>query len=146
MIQITPFKKKYWDFYIDTAYLAAKQSVCERHQVGAVVVTPEGTLSAGWNGTPSGMGNACENPDGKTYSFTIHAEANAIYKMLRSGIKTSGCYIFTTRSPCIKCSSLIQGANIKAVVYDELHDETSGLDLLKQCGVELYQYRESGAL
>lgn len=138
MIKLDPFKRKYWDFYMATAHLAAAQSICKRHTVGALVVTPNGTLSVGWNGTPPGMPNICEDREGKTYPHTIHAEANAIHKMLRNGISTLGCMIFVTRSPCIKCAALIYGAGITTVVYEEEHDDYSGIEFLKAVGIKVY--------
>lgn len=134
---------------MDIARLAAQQSVANRHKVGAVVVTPSGMISTGWNGMPSGLNNECEgedmcrNLDGtwrqKTKPEVIHAERNAIDKMTRQGVSTNGAILFITRSPCLECCKAIHGLGLTAIIYDELHDCTQGFNLLKSQGIKLHQ-------
>lgn len=146
-MKIDPLKKKYWPLYWGMAELAASQSVATRHQVGAVVVTPTGMVSVGWNGMPPGLTNECENEwvteideNGKTYQRrktdprVIHAERNALDKMTNQGVPTEGSLLFVTRSPCFECSKAIHGLGLKAIVVDEAHDEASGLKLLRDTG------------
>lgn len=132
---------------MDIAKLAAQNSQCVKLQVGACVVTPKGMLSIGWNGTPSGFPNSCEIVT-QTDSFeaklttkphVIHAEANAIYKMLRTGHSTQDSVVFTTHAPCLSCASLIHNAHISSVIYlaDFSHEE--GVEYLRHCGIQVIQ-------
>lgn len=141
-------KEKYHNYYWDICDAAAKQSVCNRHKVGAVVVTPTGMISTGWNGTPPGFPNECEewvnHPPPlqrsrtiKTLPHVIHAERNAIDKMTRTGIPLEGSILFVSRSPCIECSKSIMNLGITQVHYDELHDENTGLSLLEKMGIKV---------
>lgn len=141
-MQLNPVKEKYWGLYMGIAQLAAKSSYCTKLKVGACIVTPEGMLSIGWNGTPAGYTNICEfedftkDPVGlTTYPYVIHAEANAIYKMLRTGHSTRDSVVFTTHAPCLACASLIHNADISRVIYlnDFSHDE--GVNYLNQSGI-----------
>ncbi|MDT7831252.1 dCMP deaminase family protein [Flavobacteriaceae bacterium S356] len=126
----------------DTAYMKmarewAKLSHCERKQVGALIVKDRMIISDGFNGTPSGFDNCCEDEDGLTKWEVLHAEANAILKVASS---TQSCYdatLYVTLSPCIHCSKLIHQAGIKRVVYGIAYRDTAGLDFLKKAGVEL---------
>lgn len=140
---LDPLKEKHWGLYWRYVLEAAQESVATRHKVGAVVVTPEGMISPGWNGMPSGMHNECEYPwfdpelgrvRGKTKPEVIHAERNAIDKMTRQGIPTAGAHLFVTRSPCFECAKAIHGLGFAAIHYGELHDCTEGLDLLEATG------------
>lgn len=142
-MKIDPLKEKYWPLYWDMAYLAARQSVATRHQVGAVVVTPSGMISVGWNAMPAGMSNGCEKyqfvpEEGeyrmKTKPEVIHAERNAINKMTNQGISTQGAMLFVTRSPCPECCKAIYDLGFKTILFDELHDDTSGFRLLRKTG------------
>jgi len=135
---IDPFKSKFHSLYWEMAHAAASQSYCNRHKVGAVVVTPTGMISVGWNGAPSGLPNVCEDITGKTLPTTIHAERNAIDKMTRQGVPTAGSVLFVTRSPCFECAKALHGLGLKAIYYDELHDCTQGFQLLQNAGVELH--------
>ena len=145
---INPLKAKYFDLYWKMARDAAEESACTRHQVGAVVVTPTGMISPGWNGMPAGLPNECESIpvyresfDGhgeilryKTNPEVIHAERNAIDKMTRQGIPTAGSLLFVTRAPCFECAKAIHGLGLAGIFYEEDHDDMSGVDLLKRTG------------
>lgn len=140
-------RRKYFDMYFDIAEVAAKQSVCNRHKVGAVVVTDTGMISMGYNGTPSGFDNACEAPKStwlsnnstimKTKPETVHAEINALNKMIRSGTKTDNAVIFITRAPCFACAKSLLGLGLKAVYYSHIHDDMSGVHLLHKAGIDV---------
>ena len=144
---INPHRPKYFSLYWKMAYDAADESVCDRHQVGAVVVTPTGMISPGWNGMPPGFDNRCESipffdPEiqrarYKTNPEVIHAERNAIDKMTRQGIPTADSLLFVTRAPCFECAKAIHGLGLKTVYYAEDHDDMSGVDLLKRVGVDI---------
>ena len=139
-----PHKSKYHSCYWAIAEAAAQQSVAVRRKVGAVVVTPTGMLSIGWNGTPAGFDNECETPlYGKnlileTKPEVIHAERNAIDKMTRQGVPTQGSLLFVTCAPCFECSKAIHGLGLKAVYYADNYHCDRGLQLLEQAGVEVY--------
>lgn len=126
----------------DTAYMKmakewAKLSHCERKQVGALIVKDRMIISDGFNGTPSGFDNCCEDEDGLTKWEVLHAEANAILKVAASTQSCKDATLYVTLSPCIHCSKLIHQAGIKRVVYGTAYRDTSGLDFLKKAGVEL---------
>ncbi|WP_146945055.1 deaminase, partial [Vreelandella venusta] len=120
---IDPHKEKYHGLYWDMAFAAANQSAATRHKVGAIVVTPTGMISVGWNGMPVGMANECESDEvteynaimdvtltrKKTNPEVIHAERNAIDKMTRQGVPTIGSILFVTLSPCFECCKAIHG-------------------------------------
>lgn len=127
---------------IDTRYLRmaaiwAENSYCSRRQVGALMVKGDTIISDGYNGTPSGFDNICEDKDGVTLPFVLHAEANAITKVARSNNSSDGSTLYITASPCMECSKLIIQAGIKRVVFNDLYRITDGLDLLRQAGVEV---------
>ena len=144
---IDPHKPKYHELYWSMARAAASQSVATRHQVGAIVVTPTGMISIGWNGMPSGLTNECEYgpfltfEDGtyrqKTDPRVVHAERNAIDKMTRQGVPTQGCVLFTTRSPCFECAKALCGLGLKAIYFDEHHDCLEGPLLLQDMRIPL---------
>lgn len=126
----------------DTAYMRmavewAKLSHCKRKQVGALIVKDRMIISDGFNGTPSGFDNECEDEDGLTKWEVLHAEANAILKVAASTQSCEGATLYITLSPCIHCSKLIHQAGIKRVVYGTAYKDTAGLDFLKKAGVEL---------
>lgn len=141
MHKLNPFKEKYWDFYMNIALLAATQSVAEKQKVGAVIVTPEGMLSTGWNGTPPGIDNTCEE-GGETLPHVIHAEANAIYKMLKTGVPTQGSVLFTTHSPCMECAKLIYSSGIMRIIYAKQHTNIAGLVFLARHNTNISMYGE----
>ncbi|MBR8703947.1 deoxycytidylate deaminase [Porphyromonas levii] len=121
--------------YLRMAEIWAENSYCKRLQVGALIVKDKMIISDGYNGTPSGFENCCEDQDNKTYPYVLHAEANAITKVAASNNNSSGATIYVTHAPCLECSKLIIQAGIKRVVYSESYRLTEGLDLLKQAGI-----------
>ncbi|MBR3883998.1 MAG: dCMP deaminase family protein [Bacteroidaceae bacterium] len=122
--------------YIRMAKIWAENSYCQRRKVGALIVKDKMIISDGFNGTPSGFENICENEDGLTKPYVLHAEANAITKIARSGNNSDGATLYVTASPCIECAKLIVQAGIKRVVYSEQYRLTDGIDLLKRAGIE----------
>ena len=130
-------KKKWVDAFMDTAERFAQLSSAKRLQVGAVVVKDNRIVSIGYNGTPAGWTNECENEDGKTKDEVIHAEANAVSKLARDGESGSGADLFCTHAPCIHCAKLIYGAGIKKVYYRDTYRDTFGLDFLEKCNIEV---------
>ncbi|NOY50370.1 MAG: dCMP deaminase family protein [Chlorobi bacterium] len=129
--------KKFDKSYLEMAHLWARNSYCLRRQVGALLVKNRMIISDGYNGTPSGFENVCEDEEGKTKSYVLHAEANAITKVAKSNNSSEGSTLYITDSPCIECAKLIIQAGIKRVVYDRKYRITEGLDLLKRSGIEL---------
>lgn len=128
---------KYDLAYMRMAREWAKLSHCERKQVGALIVKDRMIISDGFNGTPSGFDNCCEDEDGLTKWEVLHAEANAILKVAASTQSCYGATLYVTLSPCIHCSKLIHQSGIKRVVYGEAYKDLSGVEFLKKAGVEL---------
>ena len=123
--------------YMRMAAIWAENSYCQRRKVGALIVKDKMIISDGYNGTPAGFENICEDEEsGLTKPYVLHAEANAITKIARSGNSSEGATLYVTTSPCIECSKLIIQAGIKRVVYSVQYRITDGLDLLKRAGVE----------
>ena len=122
--------------YLKMARIWAQNSYCQRRQVGALVVKDGMIISDGYNGTPSGFENICEDENNVTKPYVLHAEANAITKLARSNNNSEGATIYITASPCIECAKLIIQAGIKRVVYGEQYRLTDGVDLLKRAGIE----------
>ena len=122
--------------YLLMARIWAQNSYCQRRQVGALVVKDGMIISDGYNGTPSGFENVCEDENNVTKPYVLHAEANAITKLARSSNDPDGSTIYITASPCIECAKLIIQAGIKRVVYGEQYRLTDGIDLLKRAGIE----------
>ena len=122
--------------YLLMARIWAQNSYCQRRQVGALVVKDGMIISDGYNGTPSGFENVCEDENNVTKPYVLHAEANAITKLARSSNNSDGSTIYITASPCIECAKLIIQAGIKRVVYGEQYRLTDGIDLLKRAGIE----------
>ena len=123
--------------YLRMARIWAENSYCERRKVGALVVKDKTIISDGYNGTPSGFENKCEDSNNVTHPYVLHAEANAITKLARSSNNSDGSTLYVTASPCIECAKLIIQAGIKKVVYAEKYRLTDGIDLLRQAGVEV---------
>ncbi|MBP3251666.1 MAG: dCMP deaminase family protein [Prevotella sp.] len=123
--------------YLRMARIWAENSYCQRRQVGALVVKNKMIISDGYNGTPSGFENVCENEDGLTKPYVLHAEANAITKLARSSNNSDGATIYITASPCIECAKLIIQAGIKRVVYGEKYRLDDGIRLLERAGIEV---------
>ena len=132
--------------YLRMARIWAENSYCKRRQVGALVVKDKMIISDGYNGTPSGFENICEDETGVTKPYVLHAEANAITKLARSGNNSEGSTLYVTASPCIECAKLIIQAGIRRVVYAEKYRLTDGIDLLTRAGVEVeYKSLEDGS-
>ncbi len=123
--------------YLRMAAIWAENSYCRRRKVGAILVKNEMIISDGYNGTPKGFENNCEDGDNNTYPYVLHAEANAITKVARSNNSSDGSTLYVTASPCMECSKLIIQAGIKRVVFSELYRITDGIDLLREAGVEV---------
>jgi len=123
--------------YLKMARIWAENSYCVRRQVGALIVKDKMIISDGYNGTPSGFENICENDMGITKPYVLHAEANAITKVAKSANNCDGGTLYVTTSPCMECSKLIIQAGIKRVVFAEKYHNTEGLDILSKVGVEL---------
>ena len=118
------------------ALIWAENSYCVRRRVGALIVRDQMIISDGFNGTPAGFENVCEDEDGITKPYVLHAEANAITKVARSNNSSEGATLYVTASPCLECSTLIIQAGIRRVVYHELYRMSDGIDLLKRASVE----------
>jgi dCMP deaminase len=123
--------------YLEMARVWAKNSYCERRQVGAILVKNRMIISDGYNGTPSGFENICEDESGATKPYVLHAEANAITKVARSNNSSEGATLYVTTSPCIECAKLIIQAGIKRVVFYDKYRIEDGLDLLKKANIEI---------
>ena len=129
--------------YIEMAEIWAKNSYCTRKKVGALIVKDKMIISDGYNGTPSGFENICEEENGSTKQYVLHAEANAITKVAKSGNNCDDATLYVTTSPCLECSKLIIQSGIKRVVFKELYRIVDGLDVLKRAGVELVHLDEN---
>ncbi len=121
--------------YLRMARIWAENSYCERRKVGALIVSGNMIISDGYNGTPSGFENVCEDENGLTKSYVLHAEANAISKVACSNNSSSGATLYVTASPCLECAKLIIQAGIRRVVFQELYRLTAGVELLEKAGV-----------
>ena len=121
------------------AHIWSENSYCTRRKVGALIVKDKMIISDGYNGTPSGFPNVCEGDDGLTLPCVLHAEANAITKIARSGNNSDGATLYVTDAPCIECAKLIIQAGIVRVVYARSYRLTDGIDLLRQAGIEVEQ-------
>ncbi len=131
-------KQKQLDIrYLRMARIWAENSYCQRRRVGALMVKDKTIISDGYNGTPSGFANVCEDSAGVTLPYVLHAEANAITKVARSNNASEGSTLYVTTSPCMECSKLIIQAGIKRVVFSELYRISDGMSLLKEAGVEV---------
>ena len=128
---------KYDVSYLKMALEWAKLSYCKRKQVGALIVKDRTIISDGYNGTPSGFENCCEDENNKTKWYVLHAEANAILKISRSTQSCEGATLYLTLSPCKECSKLIFQSGIKRVVYIQDYPDNEGLVFLKDAGVEI---------
>ncbi|PKH49576.1 CMP deaminase [Tenacibaculum sp. Bg11-29] len=128
---------KYDKAYLKMAQEWGKLSHCKRKQVGAIIVKDRMIISDGYNGTPSGFENYCEDDEGYTKWYVLHAEANAILKVAASTQSCKGATLYISLSPCQQCSKLIHQAGIKRIVYAEAYKDSSGVDFLEKAGVEL---------
>jgi dCMP deaminase len=123
--------------YMRMALIWAENSYCTRRKVGTLIVKDKMIISDGYNGTPSGFENICEDKNGLTKPYVLHAEANAITKMAHSNNSSDGATMYVTDSPCIECAKLIIQAGIRRVVYSKIYRLTDGLELLKRANIEV---------
>lgn len=133
---------RYDKAYLRVALEWAKLSHCKRKQVGAIIVKDGIIIADGYNGTPSGFDNCCEDSNGDTHWYVLHAEANAILKLSRSNNSGQGSTLYITLSPCKDCAKLILQAGINRVVYKKGYKDSSGLDFLQAAGVEIVQIEQ----
>ena len=139
MIEIEEKQARYDRAYLRLAQNWAMLSHCTRKKVGAIIVKDRMIISDGYNGTPSGFSNSCENEEGETHWYVLHAEANAILKVAKSTNNTEGSTLYLTHSPCKDCSKLILQSGIKRVVYMDAYKDISGLTFLTNAGVVITQ-------
>jgi len=125
--------------YLKMASIWAENSYCNRRKVGAILVKDKMIISDGYNGTPSGFENICEDEDGKTKPYVLHAEANAITKVAKSHNNSDGATLYVTTSPCIECAKLIIQSGITRVVYTDPYRVDDGIQLLKKANIEVLQ-------
>ena len=123
--------------YLRMAQIWAENSYCRRRQVGALLVKDKMIISDGYNGTPVGFENICEEDDDHTKPYVLHAEANAITKLARSSNNSDGSTLYVTASPCIECAKLIIQAGIKRVVYAEKYRLNDGIELMERAGIKV---------
>ena len=123
--------------YLEMAAVWGKNSYCKRRQVGAIIVKDRMIISDGYNGTPSGFENVCEDENGLTKPYVLHAEANAITKVAKSNNSSEGATLYITTSPCLECAKLIIQAGIIRVVYSNQYRITDGIKLLRRAGIEV---------
>ena len=123
--------------YLEMAAVWAKNSYCKRRQVGALLVKDRMIISDGYNGTPAGFENVCEDDEGHTKPYVLHAEANAITKVAKSGNNSKGATMYVTTAPCLECAKLIIQAGITRLVYKDDYRISDGIDLLKRAGIEI---------
>jgi dCMP deaminase len=136
-------KQRRYDLaYLKMAVEWGKLSHCKRKQVGALIVKDSMIISDGYNGAPSGFDNCCEDENGKTLWYVLHAEANAIMKVAKSTNNSNGATLYITLSPCKECSKLVYQSGIKRVVYQRSYKDSEGLDFLRKAGVKLTQIEE----
>jgi len=129
--------------YLEMTAIWAKNSYCKRRQVGALIVKDKMIISDGFNGTPEGFENECEDENDKTKAYVLHAEANAITKVAKSGNNSLGATLYATTSPCIECAKLIIQAGIKRVVYLDDYRNDDGLKLLKRANIEVINFKDN---
>ena len=137
---MTPAEKKQHELdvrYLKMARIWAENSYCKRRQVGALIVKDKMIISDGYNGTPSGFENVCEDENNVTKPYVLHAEANAITKIARSGNNSDGATLYVTAAPCIECAKLIIQAGISRVIYSEEYRIEDSINLLRRAGIEV---------
>ncbi len=141
-VNLHPYKEKQPVFdrrYIEMAQIWAKNSYCKRRKVGALIVKNKMIISDGYNGTPSGFENVCEDENNKTKPYVLHAEANAITKVAKSNNSSENATLYVTTSPCMECAKLIIQSGIKRVVYTDRKESNDGLPLLERANIEVVQ-------
>lgn len=137
---MTPAEKKQHELdvrYLKMARIWAENSYCKRRQVGALIVKDKMIISDGYNGTPSGFENVCEDENNVTKPYVLHAEANAITKIARSSNNSDGATLYVTAAPCIECAKLIIQAGVSRVIYSEEYRIEDGINLLRRAGIEV---------
>ena len=135
-----PYKEKQEQFdrrYLEMAKIWAQNSYCKRRQVGALIVKEKMIISDGYNGTPAGFENVCEDENNVTKPYVLHAEANAITKVAKSNNSSEGATLYITTSPCMECAKLIIQSGIKRVVFCDRYHKEDGINLLKRAGIEI---------
>lgn len=125
--------------YLKMAAIWAQNSYCQRRQVGAILVKDKMIISDGYNGTPSGFENICEDENNKTKPYVLHAEANAITKVAKSNNSSEGATMYVTSSPCMECAKLIIQAGIRRVVFTDNYRLEDGIELLRRANIEVVQ-------
>ena len=128
--------------YLRMAFIWAENSYCQRRKVGALLVKDKMIISDGYNGTPAGLEHVCEDENGVTRPYVLHAEANAISKVARSNNSSEDSTLYITASPCLECAKLIIQAGIRRVVFNDLYRLSDGIDLLRRAGVECVHIKE----
>lgn len=139
-MNMLPAEKKQHDLdvrYMRMARIWAENSYCKRRRVGALIVKDKMIISDGYNGTPSGFENVCEDENNVTKPYVLHAEANAITKIAHSGNNSDGATLYVTTSPCIECAKLIIQAGIRRVIYGEKYRIEDGINLLKRANIDV---------
>ena len=139
-MNMLPAEKKQHDLdvrYMRMARIWAENSYCKRRRVGALIVKDKMIISDGYNGTPSGFENVCEDENNVTKPYVLHAEANAITKIERYGNNSDGATLYVTTSPCIECAKLIIQAGIRRVIYGEKYRIEDGINLLKRANIDV---------
>ena len=136
----TEKQEKYDRAYLRMALEWAQLSHCKRKQVGALIVKNRMIISDGYNGTPSGFGNCCEDENGETHWYVLHAEANAILKTASSTHDCGGATLYLTMSPCKECSKLVHQAGIKRLVFINKYKDAAGIDFLEEAGVDVLEF------
>lgn len=126
--------------YLEMAQIWSQNSYCERKKVGALLVKDKMIISDGYNGTPSGFENVCEDENDVTKPYVLHAEANAITKVAKSNNSSEGSTLYITTSPCLECAKLIIQAGIRRVVFSEKYRNTDGIDLLNRAGIKVEHF------
>jgi dCMP deaminase len=134
-VEIYKKQKRYNDKYLELAKCWSKLSHAKRKKVGCIIVKNGSIISDGYNGTPKGFDNKCEDSDGKTKWYVMHAEANAILKLSKSNNSSIGSTLYTTLSPCRECAKLILQAEVEKVYYNERYKDTTGIDFLENNGI-----------
>ena len=135
-------QRKFDKHYLEMAAIWAKNSYCKRRQVGALLVKDKMIISDGFNGTPAGFENQCEDENDVTKPYVLHAEANAITKVAKSGNSSEGVTLYITTSPCIECAKLIIQSGIERVVYSEEYRKSEGIELLKRANIKVENFKD----
>ncbi len=131
--------------YLRMACIWAENSYCKRRKVGAIIVKNQMIISDGYNGTPAGFENVCEDDGGTTKPYVLHAEANAITKVARSNNSSEGSTLYVTSSPCLECAKLIIQSGIKRVVFNDFYRLSDGIELMRRAGIECIHIQNLGS-